>query len=496
MKVVPAALVCALGAGLLVPVAAAPAQARGKVFTKPAALTVAASTSGSFTALAKVKGAKKYRIYAATTKREVNARSFKHAPWHSKWSKSKAVTISGLPYRTGPYYYRYAAKRPGKLKFSTMQAAYLTPPTPTGLTPLTAPGGGLTLRWSAAAAEKYVVVAATDVGLSDVVKTWTVHGNAHAFTPYGLSTGRQYYFRVRAINGSSGSSWSAPTTAKVPATSVPLRLMTYNLLAAVSDGARRDGGEKVADWQPDRRDAAAGLVRAADPDVLVMQEGLSHIGGYGNITQAASLVKALGGDWTLADNGDSTSDTFIAYRRGLFTAVQGAGGTITLPPDRRGIPWHAAYQLLQYAGSGPRVLVVSAHLLADASDDRGRQREAVALTDRVESLAKQFDAAVVYGGDFNSHSRHTLDGPGVTFAQHRIPDAYDVAPTVVNGQYNSANQYRRTPPHAFCHIDHIFAGPGVAVKRWQLLLRLSGSKFAGTIPSDHNPLVADLLLPA
>ena len=41
----------------------------------------------------------------------------------------------------------------------------------------------------------------------------------------------------------------------------------------------------------------------------------------------------------------------------------------------------------------------------------------------------------------------------------------------------------------------MYAPAGVAVRGWALALKLSDGKFVGAIPSDHNPLVADVVLP-
>ena len=40
-----------------------------------------------------------------------------------------------------------------------------------------------------------------------------------------------------------------------------------------------------------------------------------------------------------------------------------------------------------------------------------------------------------------------------------------------------------------------YAPPGVAVVSWQLILDLTNGQFVGTIPSDHNPLVSDVIFP-
>lgn len=490
-----AALAGALGAGLLLPVTlAAPAQAHGTVFTKPSRLVVAGTSTSGFTAVAKVKGAKKYRVYAATTKREVNVAHYRKAPWHSRWSRSKAVTITGLPYRTEPYYYRYAAKGPGRVKFSTIQAAYLAPATPTSLRATLGPGGGTTVVWSAGAAESFVVAAATDPGLANGRRTWTVHGGADAFTPYGLTAGGTYYVRVRAVNGTASSGWSAPLAITASATSGPLRLMTYNLLWDGAQGDKREGGETVAPWS-DRKGPAAALVRSAAPDAVAVQEGSYQVG---SVSQAQSLATAVGRDYVVAPGTAVGADTYVLYRTSAYTAR--TGGSWSLGPDSKGKLWYATYAVLVSTVTREPVVVVSSHLASgDASDDDNRAAQSRTLIAHADALAAQYGAPLVYGGDFNSHEgpKYPLDGPGVTFAGKHLVDAYDTAQSVIGGRYNSANQYRRTAPASYDHIDHLFAGTGVAVSRWQLVADLDSSgRFRGVIPSDHNPLVADFVLPS
>jgi endonuclease/exonuclease/phosphatase family metal-dependent hydrolase len=102
---------------------------------------------------------------------------------------------------------------------------------------------------------------------------------------------------------------------------------------------------------------------------------------------------------------------------------------------------------------------------------------------------------VIYVGDFNSHEGHEVDGPGLVMRAAGVADADEVAQTTVNRQYNSANQYLRSPKPGHWDIDHVYAPAGVAVRRWEVALTLTGGRFVGTIPSDHNPLVADVVLP-
>jgi exonuclease III len=70
-----------------------------------------------------------------------------------------------------------------------------------------------------------------------------------------------------------------------------------------------------------------------------------------------------------------------------------------------------------------------------------------------------------------------------------------VAQTRTNAQYNTANGYQTTPMEDGYRLDYLFVTPGVAVTHWGQLLDLSHGQFVGPIPSDHNPVVADMLIP-
>jgi exonuclease III len=75
-----------------------------------------------------------------------------------------------------------------------------------------------------------------------------------------------------------------------------------------------------------------------------------------------------------------------------------------------------------------------------------------------------------------------------------LSDALVAAQTRSNTQYASMNGYRRVPSQTGRIIDHIAADPGVATTGWSQLLNLHDGHFVGVIPSDHNPVVADLVV--
>ncbi len=501
------------GAGITLAVTAlvlgvvTPAPASGKRLkkpTKPTAVAVVGSTPTSITVTARVQRAKQFRVYAAPTARAVNAHSYRKAPYRSKVSASRQVTV-GLKYQTGPYFLRYTARNRVALKFAAIQTAYVTPPVPTALTAVSTAGGGLALTWRASKpAERVLVTAATDPAFTQGVRTYTVRGAADTFTPHGLDAGTTYWFRVRAANGPSQSAWSQPTSATAVAAGAQVSVASYNIQYAEASSGPKVGDQKPAPWS-ERGPLAAQLLWSARPDVVAVQEGNSRIGekprgGYRErqVDDFAAALNRLGADYRVADTeniAETATGPYLLYRTSVWRPV-GKGARIALPNDR----W-AAYQVLEHQESGARVLVVSAHLLPGAKpgyDDK-RKAQAATLTAKATQVAKEYGVPVVYAGDFNSHNgkKHAFDGPGLVMAANGVPDTKDVSPVLVNDRYNSANQGFRIAASGGFNIDHIFAGPGLAVLRWAMLLDVNSSgRFVGTFPSDHNPLVADLTLPA
>jgi endonuclease/exonuclease/phosphatase (EEP) superfamily protein YafD len=76
-----------------------------------------------------------------------------------------------------------------------------------------------------------------------------------------------------------------------------------------------------------------------------------------------------------------------------------------------------------------------------------------------------------------------------------MSDAHQIAQTVTNGQYDTMNEYERTPLAYGLDIDYVWVPEGVSVSSWGEALRLSGGRVVGTIASDHNPVYAEVQIP-
>ena len=438
----------------------------------------------------------KYRLYASTNKPDVYYDNLPSAPPYHSALKSKArITLSNLPYRTKPYWWRVQAYKGSLKRTGDLLSVGLLAGAPTGLTANRVAGGGLSLSWGGGASNGYQIQAATDAGFTTGVQKYTIRGVGTQFSPYGLSAGRSYFFRVRAANNGSTSPWSSSVTGTA-ARQQDVLVGTFNIRE--QDATNNN----VASWK-DRRDAVVRSVRqGGPPDVLAIQEGASFVGGQCSARQVDDLANRLGTKWKVAktepipckDHPWKRTGVYVIYNSDKYRAV-GDGGHWEVSTNQVKEHNFAAYQQLENINSGARMLFVSVHLQKGqtTADDKERKPEMENLLADVKALG--LGLPVVYAGDYNSHDRRAFDGPGKVMVAHSMGDAWWVAQKRVNKTYNSANAYLRKPPRTSTSIDHVSGAPGVALKTWKLVIKLKDGHYVGVIPSDHNMIVSEVAYP-
>jgi endonuclease/exonuclease/phosphatase family metal-dependent hydrolase len=466
--------------------------------TPPKGIHVVSVTSSAFTVAAKGSSkAKEYRLYTSTNRSDLFVRNLGSAM--SVLSTHPLLSIRGLPYTAKPYYYRLVALNGIHHRFSPLiESVGLRPATPSRVN-VAASNLGMSLTWSSGPATGYTIEQATDSAMTQNVKNYTTTGADTTFTPYGLSPGTTYYFRVRALNGTTPSAYTSAVQGTASASTQSVRVMTYNLLEAYLDG-RAEGDGHVSPWS-ERIHGVVKLIHQANPDVIGIQEGAAWTGPVKGPRQVDSLVSALGGEYTLANTEIPPSQhhylrtgVYVLYKSSEYKAV-GQGNHWDIGNTR----W-AAYQILQNRTTGAKFLMISPHLSVGngLASDKKREAETQNLVQLSQAYAaNNGNVPIVYAGDFNSDPDryHPLNAPTLVMHSANIDDSFDVAQSHTNAKYNSANDYYRRPPAFGYHLDYIFVTPGIAVKSWKLIIDLSHGKFVGIIPSDHNPLVANLLIP-
>lgn len=479
-----------------VAVPGAVANAHPKAPSRPTGLRVVKVAASSFTVASNnASHASQYRLYASTNRKDLFVRNISRAR-SSQPAHSPTVSVSGLANVAAPYYYRVAAISGSHRKFSSQigQVA-LRPEAPSALHAVSN-NAKTVVSWSAGTATGFEVEQSTEPSMRTNTKTYTVLGHQTEFTPYGLQAGRTYYFRVRAMNGSTPSAYSQTESARADDSSTGVKVMTYNIKEARDDGTM-EGGNRVAPWSTARKPAAVKLIQRADPDVIGVQEGADLIG---HVRQVDTLRAALGGEYGLAKTeippnqpGTRRTGVYILYKKSTFKAV-GKGGHWNLGGKRS-----AAHQVLRNRSTGAEFIFVSTHLwhAGARAGDMQRRAETKRLVKYGSAAATRRGIPIVYAGDFNSDpfKKHAFNAPAQVMSQHHISDSYNVAQARDNASYNTANGYRTRPPRDGARIDYVYAPEGVGVGSWRMIMHLRHGKFVGTIPSDHNPVMVSLSVP-
>lgn len=465
----------------------------------PRRLKIVHVTRTSFSVAVKpATAAHKFRLYASTNHHHLYVKHIKGAK-RTRLSRQATLTMHHLHYTTNPYWFRVEARNGSHRRFSAdIGSVGLEPAMPTNLAVHTNMSG-TSLTWNSGQATGFLVTQATDSGMTQNVKTYTIQNQDHQFSPPDLHQGTPYYFRIQALNALT----SSPPTSIVQAVDLTVqqavKVMSYNLLEITADG-RSEGGTHVAPWSQ-RRGAQVQLIKGALPDVIAVQEGGSWVGPERGPRQVDDLVSHLGGGYSLAHTelppsqpGYHRTGVYIIYRSSEYATDQ-SGGHWDLGDQR----W-AAYQVLRNKATGAKFLFVAPHLIVirHGGTDQKRLAETKSLVSQAENYDQQVgNLPIVYAGDFNSDpgKKHTANAPSDYMLSQGNDDAYDVAQSRSHSFYDSANGYNRVAPSHGLRIDYIFTAAGVAVKAWGMLLNLQHGKFAGVIPSDHNPIVANVLIP-
>jgi endonuclease/exonuclease/phosphatase family metal-dependent hydrolase len=273
-----------------------------------------------------------------------------------------------------------------------------------------------------------------------------------------------------------------------------VNVMTYDIRDLSGDGTP-EGGGIIAPWAKRVRKQAA-LIRRAAPDVIAIQEGASYVGHSTTERQVDSLRQAIGGTYRLARTETPPTQPH-PFRTGNYIIYNGA----TFKPVRKGSHFSvgnskwAAYMEFASRATGAKFLFVSTHLLVGIGhrDDLIREAETKMILSKAGGIARRRRVPVVYAGDFNSPDRKF--GAGRAMRAAHAKDALAVAPKRIHAQYNSDNEYLRKPPRSGVDIDHISVPAGMTITSAGIVIHLRHGRFVGIIPSDHNPVVAQLRYP-
>ncbi len=493
----------ALLAATALPAVAAQASTADRWPGPVSGVHVSARTATSFTVGLDIAAyASWYRVEASTDESDIWIANLDRPSTHRivTGAAKPSIVVRTPGYTAATYYYRVATINGSHVRWSSAyHQTHLAPATPTALTGVSG-AAGTYLSWDSPTTTGFGIEQATNSSFTTGDRVYTTANSTQRFTPYGLSRGSTYWFRVRSINGATVSPYSGSVAVTVASSERPLRVLTYNVLSATFDGSAI-GGSTQAPWSQRRAEAVA-LLKQSGADVFAVQEGAAVVNAAGD-RQVDSIATGLGTGYAIAntDHGSNPGQVpnsrytgnYILYNRATVTPY-GTGGHWMI-----GYLHKAAYHLFRDDKTGAKFLFLGTHLTSPRGPSYDLQRRAETIN--LITLARAYAAAnqvtsIVYGGDINSWPGRylTTDMPGNQMKLNKTSDAFQAAQAHSNAGYSSINSYLRYPPMGGS-ADRLFVTGGVAVRDWGQLLHVYGGAFVGVIPSDHNPVYADIVLP-
>ncbi len=258
-----------------------------------------------------------------------------------------------------------------------------------------------------------------------------------------------------------------------------LRIMTYNIWF--------DNPENTGHAWADRKEGVLATLKRLKPDILCVQEALSH--QVLDLEAAGYAYFGVGRD----DGHKSGEFSAIFYRLNHFEILDGATFWLSEYPDSVGsvgwdaiLPRIASWVRLRELGSGKEFHVLNTHF--SHVGEKARLESVRLIMDRVFRISGEGPWVVT--GDFN-------------FTAGTEP--YDLmtrsgGPMVLYDARSRAGQPRHDPGYSFVGsglegepghiIDHIFVSGQMEVREAGIWPNCAD----GRCPSDHLPVVADIAL--
>jgi endonuclease/exonuclease/phosphatase family metal-dependent hydrolase len=253
-----------------------------------------------------------------------------------------------------------------------------------------------------------------------------------------------------------------------------LTVMTYNVHHAALDEA--------PDIWEQRRTGVAERVRAADPDLVGIQESAGD--------QHGDIVAALPGySWAgAADDPEDGENNPIGYDPRL-TLLDAETNWLSESGSPGSVGWDAAYPRVlteaRFRDEATALTFTTYNTHLDHVGANARVNSAELLRDRVDSR----DEPAVILGDLNTGAGRPAYDRLVTDDRRRpLGDVWHTAGTV-DGPATTLTDFADLRGNR--RVDHVLTTAEFDVRR----VTVDDTRFEGRFPSDHLPVVAELAYP-
>ncbi|SNR41092.1 endonuclease/exonuclease/phosphatase family protein [Hymenobacter mucosus] len=256
---------------------------------------------------------------------------------------------------------------------------------------------------------------------------------------------------------------------------LPLRVATYNLrLNVASDG--------VNAW-PNRKDMVKNLVRYHNFDVFGTQEGFR-----GQLNDVAELSEYAFVGSGRDDGKEAGEHSAIFYRKSRLKMLQTGDFWLSQTPNQPSKGWDATccnrictWAKFQDLKTKQEFFFFSVHF--DHEGIEARRQSGKLMVQKIKEIAK--NAPVICTGDFNS----TPDTEQIQTMQTLLTDTYRSTKRPAYGPVGTFTGFKLDAPLTD-RIDYIFVSKEYAVLTYGVLT----DSLRGLYPSDHFPVVADVVL--
>ncbi len=240
---------------------------------------------------------------------------------------------------------------------------------------------------------------------------------------------------------------------------------------------------------PHRRDAAAGAIAGGDVDIAGTQELL-----HNQLVDLGERLPEYSRVGVGREDGDMKGEyCAIFYKTSRFEALESGTFWLSEDPGAVGLKgWDAAcervatWAVLRERYSGEELLVVNTHL--DHVGEVARRESTTLLRTKITELSG--GRPVVLTGDFNagpdSGVIERITEGGV------LLDSRMCAETITDDAPGTFHEFGKIETRHRERIDYIFVTPDVRVSRYRVVPEQAG----GVYLSDHNPVVAEIVMPA
>lgn len=411
-------------------------------------------------------------------------------------SSTRSRTFKNLTPTTGTDYFAIVTAYRGSTSRSSTPKGFDLPPnrvpsmTATGWTP-----SSLTLTWRRARnADGYLLQLATSPDFRTGLMNFGTTANGRTLT--GLSSGRVYYFRVRARNGNKIGVYSPRFQRRIASLPIDMNIVTYNLCGQNHCFNSLKGSSPAFGKWTSRKAYAARLALKSKPDFIATQES-------GTDTNFGSALPG----YALAYRKSAKS---LFYNSSRYTKI--LSGWVTLRVVSNESDRYAVWGTFLDKKTFTRFVIFDAHLTSGKgmANDALREKETRVLR-AANTKYNPYGYPAVFAGDFNSNRDNAnqskypggYDAPMKVFTAAGIADTKALAATRIHDNFNSYNGAepvgtRRNGQH----LDLIFATGGrhattINVAEWEVIVDLlsDGQTYVTPFASDHNLVRAKLTIP-